>query len=166
MPLTCSFANVFWCAEKALLSRSGYLMAVGRTACCPNPYTSDDSSLPLPKRGKLLTGASWTLPRNLQLLATEPKTKDPKAVIEKNNAVRSNLRALEEGWKELDAAYQAEKNKRRVRLTPLLHPCRILVAIAGISCCTRVAILRNGKPPRMPLPPPNDVLVRAPCSSV
>lgn len=51
----------------------------------------------------------------VQLLAKEPTTKDPKAVIEKNNAVRSNLRALEENWKELDGAYQAEKNKRRVR---------------------------------------------------
>lgn len=50
----------------------------------------------------------------LQLLAKEPTTKDPKAVIEKNQAVRSNLRALEENWKELDSAYQTEKNKRRV----------------------------------------------------
>lgn len=50
----------------------------------------------------------------MQLLAKEPTTKDPKAVIEKNQAVRSNLRALEENWKELDGAYQAEKNKRRV----------------------------------------------------
>lgn len=51
------------------------------------------------------------------LLAKEPTTKDPKAVIEKNNAVRSNLRALEENWKELDGAYQAEKNKRRSKIT-------------------------------------------------
>lgn len=50
----------------------------------------------------------------LQLLAKEPASKDPKAVTEKNQAVRSNLRALEENWKELDSAYQAEKNKRRV----------------------------------------------------
>lgn len=50
----------------------------------------------------------------IQLLAKEPTTKDPKAVIEKNNAVRSNLRALEENWKQLDSAYQAEKSKRRV----------------------------------------------------
>ncbi|CAN0395536.1 unnamed protein product, partial [Phaeothamnion confervicola] len=36
---------------------------------------------------------------------------DPKAVIEKNQAIRGNLRALEEAWKQLDAAYQAEKGK-------------------------------------------------------
>lgn len=51
----------------------------------------------------------------MQLLAKEPTTKDPKAVSEKNHAVRSNLRALEENWKQLDSAYQAEKSKRRVR---------------------------------------------------
>lgn len=55
-----------------------------------------------------------------QLLAKEPATKDPKEVIEKNNAVRSNLRALEENWKQLDSAYQTEKSKRRVSDPPPL----------------------------------------------
>ncbi|CAN0390781.1 unnamed protein product, partial [Hapterophycus canaliculatus] len=53
----------------------------------------------------------------MQLLAKEPATKDPKEVIEKNNAVRSNLRALEENWKQLDSAYQTEKSKRRSKIT-------------------------------------------------
>ena len=57
----------------------------------------------------------------LQLLAKEPTTKDPKAVIEKNTAVRSNLRALEENWKQLDSAYQAEKSKRRVSVVRSYH---------------------------------------------
>ncbi|CAM9099806.1 unnamed protein product [Discosporangium mesarthrocarpum] len=51
------------------------------------------------------------------LLAKEPPTSDPKAVITKNQAVRTNLRALEEAWKELDAAYQAERGKRRSKAT-------------------------------------------------
>lgn len=53
----------------------------------------------------------------LQMLAKEPATKDPKAVIEKKQAVGSSLRALEENWKELDSAYHAEKSKRRVSAT-------------------------------------------------
>lgn len=60
------------------------------------------------------TADFWVYATPPQLLAKEPTTKDPKAVIEKNTAVRSNLRALEENWKQLDSAYQAEKSKRRV----------------------------------------------------
>ncbi|CBN78535.1 Soluble NSF Attachment Protein (SNAP) Receptor (SNARE) [Ectocarpus siliculosus] len=51
------------------------------------------------------------------LLAKEPASKDPTAVIQKKNAVQSNLRALEENWKQLDSAYQAEKSKRRSKIT-------------------------------------------------
>ncbi|CAM9652522.1 unnamed protein product, partial [Ectocarpus fasciculatus] len=51
------------------------------------------------------------------LLAKEPASKDPEAVIKKKAAVQSNLRALEENWKQLDSAYQAEKSKRRSKIT-------------------------------------------------
>lgn len=42
---------------------------------------------------------------------------DPKAVIKRNQDVRTNLRALETDWTDMDAIFQAEKNKSRSKMS-------------------------------------------------
>jgi hypothetical protein len=44
-------------------------------------------------------------------------TADPKAVIKRNQEIRANLRTLESDWTEMDALFQAERSKRRSKMT-------------------------------------------------
>ncbi|KAG5178683.1 soluble NSF attachment protein receptor [Tribonema minus] len=44
-------------------------------------------------------------------------TADPKAVIKRNQDIRSNLRTLEAEWGEMDVMFQAERTKRRSKMT-------------------------------------------------